>query len=124
MNIPSHISLIIGVVITTVAWVATAYLAPATDASKLESFYRLVRPAGPGWNAIRERTKLPASTDSLPMAMLGWILGCAFVYAALFGAGSFLYGNTAQGMVWLGVFVVSTAGLARILPKIWRSAES
>jgi SSS family solute:Na+ symporter len=124
MVVPSHITLIVGVVITTAVWVTTAYLAPPTDSDKLESFYALVRPAGPGWKVIRDRTGLPASADSLPMAMLGWILGCAFVYAALFGAGSFLYGNTAQALVWLGVFVVSTLGLSRILPKIWRSSES
>ncbi|MBK8060265.1 MAG: Na+:solute symporter [Gemmatimonadetes bacterium] len=122
--VPSHIALIVGVVITTAVWVATAYLAPPTDSGKLDSFYALVRPAGPGWKVVRDRTGLPASADSLPMAMLGWVLGCAFVYAALFGAGSFLYGNTAQALVWLGVFVVSTVGLARILPKIWRSSES
>jgi SSS family solute:Na+ symporter len=124
MVVPSHITLIVGVVITTAVWVTTAYLAPPTDSGKLDSFYALVRPAGPGWKVVRDRTGLPASADSLPMAMLGWVLGCAFVYAALFGAGSFLYGNTAQALVWLGVFVVSTVGLARILPKIWRSSES
>ncbi len=124
VGVPSHISLIIGVAVTTVAWIATAYIAPATDRTVLESFYRLVRPAGAGWNAIREGTGLPASPDSLPMAMLGWVLGCAFVYAALFGAGSFLYGNTTQGMVWVAVFAASGAGLARILPKIWRTAGS
>lgn len=122
--VPSHIALIVGVAITTVVWVATAYLAPPTDPDKLNSFYALVRPAGPGWKIIRERTGLPASADSLPMAMLGWILGCAFVYAALFGAGSFLYGNTSQALVWLAVFIISTIGLARILPRIWRSSES
>ncbi|MBK6456289.1 MAG: Na+:solute symporter [Gemmatimonadetes bacterium] len=124
MVVPSHITLIVGVVITTAVWVTTAYLAPPTDDGKLDSFYALVRPAGPGWKVVRDRTGLPASADSLPMAMLGWVLGCAFVYAALFGAGSFLYGNTAQALVWLGVFVVSTVGLARILPRIWRSSES
>ncbi|GMV09315.1 MAG TPA: Na+:solute symporter [Gemmatimonadaceae bacterium] len=124
MTTPSHIALIVGVAITTVVWIATAYLAPATDPSKLESFYRLVRPAGPGWNVVRTRTGLPASTDSLPMAMLGWVLGCAFVYSALFGAGSFLYGNRAQGMVFLAVFLASGAGLVRLLPRMWRTSES
>ena len=122
-QIPSHISLIIGVVITTVVWVAVAYLGPQTDESKLDSFYALVRPAGPGWNRVRARTKLPASDDSLPMAMLGWVLGCTFVYAALFGAGSFLYGNTTQALVWLGALLVSGAGLAVLLPRIWRSSS-
>jgi len=41
------------------------------------------------------------------------------VYAALFGTGSFLYGRNAQALVWLVVFVVSGAGLVRLLPRLW-----
>ncbi len=122
-QIPSHISLLIGVAITTVVWVSVAYFGPATDRTVLEKFYALVRPAGPGWNAIRARTGLPASDDSLPMAMLGWILGCAFVYAALFGVGSWLYGYTTQALVWLGIGIGSFLGLSQILPRIWRSSS-
>jgi hypothetical protein len=55
--------------------------------------------------------------------LLGWTLGCAFVYAALFGTGSFLYGRTAQGLVWLAVFLTSGAGLARLLPQLWAGAK-
>jgi solute:Na+ symporter, SSS family len=121
-QIPSHISLMIGVAITTVVWVSVAYFGPATDAAKLDSFYALVRPAGPGWKHIRERTGLPASDDSLPMAMVGWVCGCLFVYAALFSTGSLIYGKTTQAMVWLALLAISGAGLARILPKIWRSS--
>ena len=113
-----------GVVITSVVWIAVSYLGPQTDRSTLESFYRLVRPAGPGWADVRRTTGLPASGDSLPMSFAAWVLGCLFVYAALFGTGSFLYGRTAQGLVWLAVFAVSTLGLARILPRIWRSADA
>ena len=63
----------------------------------------------------------PASPDSLPQVVLGWVLGCVFVYAALFGTGSFLYGRTAQGLMWLAFFVVSGLGLARLLPRLWRA---
>jgi solute:Na+ symporter, SSS family len=122
VNIPSHITLIIGVVITTVVWVSVAFFGPKTDAAVLESFYALVRPAGPGWNEVRARTGLPASSDSLPMSMLGWVLGCLFVYASLFGIGSYLYGNTTQTIVWLVALVVSGFGLSQILPRIWRSS--
>ncbi|MBC7896783.1 MAG: Na+:solute symporter [Cytophagaceae bacterium] len=118
--VASHISLIIGVAITTVVWIAVSYLGPQNDPAILESFYRRVRPAGPGWESIRHSTGLAPSPDSLPMALLAWVLGCAFVYAALFGSGSFLYGRTSQGLVWLVVFVVSTIGLMRVLPRLWK----
>ena len=52
-----------------------------------------------------------------PRALLGWTLGCAFTYAALFGTGSFLYGHTEQGALWLAVFVASGFGLVRLLPR-------
>jgi len=36
----------------------------------------------------------------------------------LFGAGSFLYGRLPQGLLWLGCFLVSGAGLLRLLPTL------
>jgi len=45
------------------------------------------------------------------------VCGCAFVYAALFGTGSALYGLTAQASVWAVVFVASAYGLMRVLQK-------
>ncbi|MBL8959371.1 MAG: Na+:solute symporter [Gemmatimonadetes bacterium] len=124
VSVPSHISLIIGVAITSVVWIAVSFLGPQNDRATLESFYRLVRPAGPGWAGVRQATGLPASNDSLPMSFAAWILGCLFVYAALFGAGSFLYGRTSQALMWAGVFAVSTIGLMQILPRIWRSGDA
>ncbi len=123
MGVASHISLIIGVAVTTVVWVAVCFLGPQNERSVLESFYRLVRPAGPGWNAVRASTGLPSSPDSLPMQMLGWVLGCLLVYSALFGTGSFLYGRTTAGLVWLAEFVISVIGLSRVLPRMWRSTS-
>ncbi len=114
-----EITLIATVAVTTVVWVSVTLLTAPTEHGTLVTFYKLVRPAGPGWKAIRGETGAPASPDSLPQALLGWVLGCVFVYAALFGAGSFLYGRTAQGLVWLGFFVVSGVGLVRLLPRLW-----
>ena len=65
---------------------------------------------------------MPASPDSLPMAFLGWVLGCTAVYSALFGTGSLLYGRTTQGVVFIAVFVVSSWWLARLLPAMWGGA--
>jgi Na+/proline symporter len=115
----AHVTLLLSVAITTIVWVTVTLLTRPTDRGTLVAFYRLVRPAGPGWQAIREETGLGPSPDSLPHAFLGWILGCAFVYAALFGTGSVLYGRTAQAVLWFVVFLASGAGLLRILPWVW-----
>jgi Na+/proline symporter len=117
--VPAHLALLLSVAITTVAWVAATFLTRPTDRATLVAFYRLVRPAGPGWRAIREEAGVGPSPDSLAHAFLGWVLGCAFVYAALFGAGSALFGHTAQAALWLVVFLASGAGLLRILPWVW-----
>ncbi|HEY7684936.1 MAG TPA: sodium:solute symporter family protein [Gemmatimonadales bacterium] len=120
--VPGHVSLILTVAATTVVWVTVAYLAPATDRQTLVSFYKLVRPAGPGWSHVRAEAGVGPSPDSLSLAMLGWVLGCAFIYSGLFGVGSALYGRTPQAIMWLVVFVVSGVWLWRILPRMWTSS--
>jgi Na+/proline symporter len=124
LAVASHVALLTTVAVTTVAWVATAYLGPATEQARLVSFYKLVRPAGPGWAAVRAEAGVGASPDSLPQALLGWMLGCAFVYAALFGAGSFLYGRVGLGAVWAAVLVGSGVGLVRVVRGFAAGRES
>lgn len=121
MAVPSHWSLIITVAVTTVMWIAVTYLTPPVDDVTLDRFYRVTRPAGPGWAAVRARAGVSASPDSLPQALLGWVLGCLFVYAALFGTGSLLYGHIGQGLMWVAVFLVSGTMLWRLLPTLWAS---
>lgn len=119
-SLPSHVVLLASVATTTIVWVTVTYLTPPTDRETLVRFCRLVRPAGPGWAAIRSDAGVPASPDSLPQALLGWVFGCSFVYAALFGTGSLLYGRTPQAVFWLVVLAASGGGLLRVLPSQWR----
>ena len=117
--IPAHVALLVTVAVTTIVWVTATYLTRPTDRDTLVAFYRLVRPAGRGWRPVQAEAGVGPSPDSLAHSLLGWVLGCLLVYAALFGAGSFLYGRTAQGLVWLVAFVVSLGGLLRLLPRFW-----
>ncbi|HSE52150.1 MAG TPA: sodium:solute symporter family protein [Gemmatimonadales bacterium] len=112
-------SLLMTVAVTTVVWVTVTLFTEPANRETLIAFYRLVRPAGPGWKPIAAEAGPVESPDSLPQSLLGWVLGCTFVYAALFGTGSFIYGKSAQGLVWLVLFVVSGFGLLRLLPKLW-----
>jgi solute:Na+ symporter, SSS family len=121
--VPTTVSLIITVASTTVIWIAVAYLTAPTDHATLVAFYRRVRPAGPGWRAIRAESGVTASPDSLAQSLLGWVLGCTLIYAALFGTGSFLYGRTPQGLLFLAVFVVSGVGLIRLFPRLWPAGD-
>jgi len=114
-----HVALLATVAATTMVWLAVTFATRPTEREKLVAFYRCVRPAGPGWRAIRAEAALPPSPDSLPQAMLGWGLGCLFVYAALFGTGSFLYGRTAAAAAWAATFVLAGFALWRLIPRLW-----
>ena len=117
--IPATTALLVIVAVTTIAWVGTTLVTKPENEETLVTFYRLVRPAGPGWAPIARKAGVGVSPDSLTVALAGWVLGCAFVYSALFGTGSALYGLTAQASVWGVVFVGSGYGLSRVLRAVW-----
>jgi solute:Na+ symporter, SSS family len=113
-------ALILSVAATTFVWVAVTLVTPPVERAVLESFYRKVRPAGPGWAEIRRATGLPPSPDSLPQALLGWSLGCAFVYGSLFAAGNLLFGRITPGLACAVIAAGSGWGLFRIVSDLLR----
>ncbi len=117
VDVAEHISLLITVAVTTVVWISVTYLTPVTERSKLISFYRLVRPGGPGWRDVRAEAGVTAAPDSVAHSILGWVLGCLCVYSALFGAGSYIYGRMPQAIVWTVAFVGSGAWIIRLLQR-------
>ncbi len=118
-ELPDHWSLVVGVGWTTAVWLLVTLATEPADRATLIRFYRLVRPAGPGWNHIRRAAGVTASPDSLAQAFLGWTLACVAVYAALFATGNFIYGQTTIGTVLAIIFVLSGTGLARIVVGMW-----
>jgi Na+/proline symporter len=119
-TIAASTSLLITVAVTTVVWVSATFMTEPTDRKTLVAFYRLVRPPGGGWDPVRSEAGVASSPDSIAQSLLGWVLGCLVVYAALFGAGSFLYGRTGQGMVWTVAFIIAAVGLIRLVRGLWR----
>ncbi len=114
--------LLITIGATTVVWIAVTYLTPPVEAAVLRSFYDKVRPAGPGWARVRREGALPPSPDSMPLALLGWVLGLASVYGALFAAGGFVYHRPAEGLLWSVVSVAAVAGLIAAGRRLWAPA--
>jgi solute:Na+ symporter, SSS family len=121
-TISTHAALLITIAFTTVCWLLAAYLAPPTDTRILTEFYRKVRPFGPGWARIRALVgPLPddGAPENIPMALLGWVAGCAAIWSALFAVGNFLYGRTTPALLMTAVFVVSGLIVVRIVSRLW-----
>src|SRR6185369_10424753 len=109
---------------TTICWLIAAYAAPQTDRSVLISFFRKVRPAGPGWEPIRRAAGISAAEaraheDNIPLSLLGWVAGCTTIWSALFTVGNFLYGRQLMAAVLLAVFLASGSILIYVIKRLW-----
>ena len=120
-QVPSQVALLITVGTTSVVWIVVTLLTRPTDQPTLERFYRQVRPAGPGWRAVRAATGLGPSPDSLPQQFLAWTTGCVFVYSALFAVGNALYGRTALTVAFTIAAGASGLLLYRLMRAMFRS---
>jgi Na+/proline symporter len=110
--------MLVTTVITTVAWVAVTYLTPATDTGTLQSFYRRVRPGGPGWRTVRQSIGLPDEPIAGgALAWTNWVAGVVSVYATLFGVGRLILGPWPHAIAYLVVAVLSFAWIARSLSR-------
>ena len=117
------ISLLVGVGVTTLAWVAVTYLFPAKDDATLVAFYKRVHPPGPGWKRIRERYGLGASDDSPATSLMGWVLGLASIYGVLFATGAWLQSAWVPAWTWSTVAAVAILGLVATMRRLWRGDE-
>lgn len=123
-----HAGLLVTVVITTICWVAAAYLGPATDRDTLIGFYRKVRPFGAGWERVAREAGVvdrARDEDNIPRALLGWFSGCASIWSGLFLIGTLLYGRWSQAALLSVVLLLSGSTLVWVMRHIWpeRSGE-
>ncbi len=118
--VDTHKILLSTVGLTTLVWVLVTLVTPAAHEQTLTDFYKLVRPFGPGWRHIAQQTGIAAAAGSLPIALLGWVLGCVFVYAGLFGTGQLLYGNYGLAGLCAVFLLFSGCGLAWLVPALLR----
>jgi Na+/proline symporter len=116
---PLHptLALVIGVMATTLGWLAVTLLTPPTDRAVLQSFYDKIRPAPAGWRRAVD-TSGGEDAGNIAASFLAWFLGCLFVYATLFGTGYLLYGRLEIGLLCAAVAIAAAYGLRQVIPKI------
>ncbi|MFN2637329.1 MAG: sodium:solute symporter family protein [Gemmatimonadaceae bacterium] len=106
--------MLVTVAVSTVVWLSVTYATKPEPEAVLESFYRRVRPGGPGWRRISERAGF--GREGIPggaLAWTNWIAGIVAVYSSLFGIGKLVLGNMVEGLVMLGIAVVAFSWIAR-----------
>ena len=117
--------LVIGVGITTVAWLVVTFLTRPTEEGRLRRFYRLSQPGGPGWRRLRRRARAEGEPIdegegkwTVPLGLLCMAAGCLAVYSALFGTGFLIYGNFVPAAVLGAVAAASAAFLFRTFRRV------
>jgi solute:Na+ symporter, SSS family len=95
--------------ISLAVWVPVMLLTKPESDSKLDDFYRRVRPGGPGWKRQRERTGL-ASDQNLGRDMLRVLAGLFLLFGLLFGVG---------GVVLLKPATALSMGLLAMIGGAW-----
>ncbi|HEX7089151.1 MAG TPA: sodium:solute symporter family protein [Longimicrobiales bacterium] len=123
------VKLLIGVGITTVAWIAVTFATRPTDEETLRRFCALVRPGGPGWARVVRRAAadgrpLEAAGErwTVPQGILAMLAGCFAVYSALFAIGSWLYGRFLAATVLTAVAIAGSIYLVRVWGAVSRGA--
>lgn len=116
--------LVIGVIITTICWIAATFLTKPASDEKLKSFYLLVHPGGKGWkpiiNQLREE-KIDIENlgkNNISTGILAMFIGCIGVYSALFAIGYFIYSNFLSAVILSVIAIISTIVLIRLWKKV------
>jgi len=119
----SHIQLLIGVGITSAAWIGVTLITRPSDEGTLRDFMRRVQPGGPGWRKVAERAA--AQGDPVESGERGWdvpagilcmVTGCFAVYSALFATGNWIYGRPLPA----AVLTLVSAAAALLLTRLWK----
>ena len=113
MPMDPSLQLVVGVLITSVGWIAVTLATRPADAETLRSFHALIRPMGHGWRGAGLGLEPDPDAGSPTAALLSWFLGCVVVYGALFGTGYALYGRGGPATLCLLTAAVAAAGLWR-----------
>lgn len=107
---------LLGVVtLTSTTWILVTLFTAPVEEETLRSFYRRIRPGGPGWKrvvdqAVAENVDITKEDDlrwDVPTGILCMILGTAAIYSLLFTIGNVLYGEYGTALFLAAVSGVS-----------------
>jgi SSS family solute:Na+ symporter len=107
--------MIVTVTLTTIAWLAVTWMTGPEPDETLQTFYRRVRPQGPGWKPVAAAAGPVVIHGSLRRELASALLGCVLVYSALFGVGEMLLRSALLGVGLLVISALAAIAIARNL---------
>ncbi|MCP3964937.1 MAG: Na+:solute symporter [Lentisphaerae bacterium] len=123
--IPQWMTFLLGVIITTIAWVIVTFITRPTHKENLRKFCELTSPGGPGWKKVIQEAEKDGAViafahkaQNLPLGILCMFLGCLGVYSTLFATGYYIYGRALLASVLTAVAVCSALLLIRFWNRI------
>lgn len=124
-DLESHEELVLGVLITTVGWLAVTFLTSPTDHNVLVDFYKKIKPAKGGWQPVIDKAQAESQineteteTGQLPLEIACMVIGCFTVYGALFATGYWIYGNVGAALISTSIAVAGGIFLFRTWGKL------
>ena len=103
-------------------WLGLTLLTKPTDVEKLKTFYRQVRPGGPGWRHIAKLCPdvNPADSPLNRKNVKAWLVSVVGIYTALFGSHQMLFGSGLLAIVLFALTIASAVYLYRFFgAKQW-----
>ena len=117
--------LVLGVAITTIAWIVVTLVTRPTNTKTLASFYNAVTPYGNGWKpfkkiASQQNIPLQQTNDVFTIDLASMLLGIVFVYTSLFATGYLIYGNMTGAAILIAIAAVS----AFTIFSLWKKRKT
>lgn len=117
----SYQKMLIGIAITTTAWLFVTWRGPSTDIETLKQFYKKIQPSALGWKVVVESIYKEGGTleldqkSSLGTQIWAMMIGCFMVYFMLFGIGSLIYINMTRGLIFIILALLMLIYLFKLL---------
>lgn len=107
-KLPYESSLLIIVAWSTFVWILVTFLTPPSSNEKLKSFYKQVRPGGPGWKKIAVQMPEVVTDKGLHRLFISWMAGSLMVLFFLFGTGKLIFAEYQAAMLYgLAAFLMA-----------------
>jgi Na+/proline symporter len=118
------VKFVIVVFLNTIIWLVVTFCTKPSDEAILISFYKKVRPGGPGWYSIAKKTSIPESEykndSNIPIGLACMSLSCISILGMLFSIGHAIYGNYLYSMILFIIAVIAAIFIFKYWGKLFK----